>query len=222
MLGNGRVEAMCFDGTKRLCHIRGKLRKKVRAPALPLRLPFPVTPLLHCCTIEMMKASVRCPWIKAPRGGTWWSSRGINEDLPGRYTAFDSQGPLFRINCKHNIADDFRLRLPVLYVSLTPFFLLSGVLLLSPPSFLGALSPLVPGGLQVWINQGDIVLIGLRDFQDERGDVILKYNADEARNLKTYGELPESARINEGGAEGEGAGGEDIVFDDIDDDIDDL
>ncbi|TNN34366.1 Eukaryotic translation initiation factor 1A, X-chromosomal [Liparis tanakae] len=28
MLGNGRLEAMCFDGTKRLCHIRGKLRKK--------------------------------------------------------------------------------------------------------------------------------------------------------------------------------------------------
>ena len=31
MLGNGRLEAMCFDGVKRLCHIRGKLRKKVRS-----------------------------------------------------------------------------------------------------------------------------------------------------------------------------------------------
>lgn len=29
MLGNGRLEAMCFDGQKRLCHIRGKMRKKV-------------------------------------------------------------------------------------------------------------------------------------------------------------------------------------------------
>ena len=29
MLGNGRLEAMCFDGVRRLCHIRGKLRKKV-------------------------------------------------------------------------------------------------------------------------------------------------------------------------------------------------
>jgi hypothetical protein len=29
MLGNGRLEAQCFDGTKRLAHIRGKLRKKV-------------------------------------------------------------------------------------------------------------------------------------------------------------------------------------------------
>jgi translation initiation factor 1A len=29
MLGNGRLEAQCFDGTRRLGHIRGKLRKKV-------------------------------------------------------------------------------------------------------------------------------------------------------------------------------------------------
>ena len=29
MLGNGRLEAACFDGSKRLAHIRGKLRKKV-------------------------------------------------------------------------------------------------------------------------------------------------------------------------------------------------
>ena len=29
MLGNGRLEAMCIDSTKRLCHIRGKMRKKV-------------------------------------------------------------------------------------------------------------------------------------------------------------------------------------------------
>lgn len=45
--------------------------------------------------------------------------------------------------------------------------------------------------LQVWINQGDIILLGLRDFQDTKADVILKYNPDEARNLKAYGELPE-------------------------------
>ena len=29
MLGNGRLEAQCFDGARRLAHIRGKLRKKV-------------------------------------------------------------------------------------------------------------------------------------------------------------------------------------------------
>ncbi|OBT54264.1 hypothetical protein VE04_06375 [Pseudogymnoascus sp. 24MN13] len=87
MLGNGRLEALCFDGTKRLAHIRGKLRKKV------------------------------------------------------------------------------------------------------------------------WINQGDIILLALRDHQDEKGDVILKCSADVARSLKAYGELPESAKINETdtyGQEGEG------------------
>ncbi len=28
MLGNGRLEAHCFDDVKRLCHIRGKMRKR--------------------------------------------------------------------------------------------------------------------------------------------------------------------------------------------------
>ena len=46
----------------------------------------------------------------------------------------------------------------------------------------------------MWINQGDIILLGLRDYQDKKADVILKYNADEARNLKSYGEIPESGR----------------------------
>lgn len=50
---------------------------------------------------------------------------------------------------------------------------------------------------QVWINQGDIILVGLRDYQDSKADVILKYTPDEARNLKTYGEFPESVRIND-------------------------
>lgn len=56
---------------------------------------------------------------------------------------------------------------------------------------------LIANFFKVWINQGDIILLSLRDYQDEKGDVILKYTADEARNLKAYGELPESAKINE-------------------------
>lgn len=84
MLGNGRLEAQCIDGVKRLCHIRGKMRKKV------------------------------------------------------------------------------------------------------------------------WVNQGDIVLVGLRDYQDAKGDVILKYMADEARSLKQYGELPENIRVNDTDAMMEG------------------
>jgi len=98
MLGNGRLEAMCFDGVKRLCHIRGKLRKKV------------------------------------------------------------------------------------------------------------------------WINQTDIVLIGLRDYQDAKADVILKYSADEARNLKSYGEFPESVKINETVDFAGGDLDDDIEFDEIDSD----
>merc|ERR1712216_521963 len=50
---------------------------------------------------------------------------------------------------------------------------------------------------RVWIGQGDIILLGLREFQDEKADVIMKYAADEARNLKVYGELPDTAKINE-------------------------
>lgn len=51
--------------------------------------------------------------------------------------------------------------------------------------------------MQVWINQGDIILLSLRDFQDDKADVIQKYTNEEARNLKTYGELPETTKINE-------------------------
>lgn len=51
---------------------------------------------------------------------------------------------------------------------------------------------------KVWIAAGDIVLVGLRDYQDDKADVILKYMSDEARLLKAYGELPENTRLNEG------------------------
>ena len=44
---------------------------------------------------------------------------------------------------------------------------------------------------KVWIGVGDIVLIGLRDFQDDKADIIMKYTPDEARQLKAYGEIPE-------------------------------
>ena len=98
MLGNGRLEALCFDGVKRLCHIRGKLRKKV------------------------------------------------------------------------------------------------------------------------WINQSDIILVGLRDYQDAKADVILKYSADEARNLKSYGEFPESIKITDTVDFVGGDLDDDIEFDDVDSD----
>ena len=84
MLGNGRLEAMCFDGVKRLCHIRGKLRKKVNF---------------------------------------------------GKQTSFNPP--------KSNPTN-------------TTF-------MFSPKTFRG--NKLVITLWQVWINQSDIVLIGLRDYQ---------------------------------------------------------
>lgn len=47
------------------------------------------------------------------------------------------------------------------------------------------------------INVGDVVLLGLRDFQDSKADLILKYTPDEARLLKSYGELADTVKINE-------------------------
>merc|ERR1712141_321646 len=52
---------------------------------------------------------------------------------------------------------------------------------------------------KVWINQSDIVLIGLRDYQDAKAD----------------GEFPESVKINET-VEFGGEGDDDIEFDDVD------
>ncbi|XP_043316150.1 eukaryotic translation initiation factor 1A, Y-chromosomal-like isoform X1 [Cervus canadensis] len=50
---------------------------------------------------------------------------------------------------------------------------------------------------KVWINTSDIILVGLRDYQDNKADVILKYSADEARSLKAYGELPEYVELSD-------------------------
>ncbi|KAI9019013.1 eukaryotic translation initiation factor 1A, X-chromosomal [Hyaloraphidium curvatum] len=70
---------------------------------------------------------------------------------------------------------------------------------------------------RVWITPGDVILVSLREYQDEKADVILKYTADEARSLKAYGELPENTKINETDATGEGEDDEDLVdFDDVD------
>ncbi|KAM9212015.1 eukaryotic translation initiation factor 1A, X-chromosomal-like [Dugong dugon] len=72
----------------------------------------------------------------------------------------------------------------------------------------------------VWINTSNIILVGLQDDQDNKAVVILKYNADEARNLKAYGELPEHAKINEMDTFGPGDDDE-IQSDDIGDDDED-
>jgi len=52
---------------------------------------------------------------------------------------------------------------------------------------------------RVWLSVGDVVLCGLRDFQDEKTDIIHKYTAEEVHNLKVMGELPEDKKTNEEG-----------------------
>ncbi|KAI8916904.1 eukaryotic translation initiation factor 1A, Y-chromosomal [Entophlyctis helioformis] len=68
---------------------------------------------------------------------------------------------------------------------------------------------------KVWIGVGDVVLLGLRDYQDDKADIILKYMPDEARMLKSYGELPDNIKINETETTGEAGGDEgfDVEFD---------
>ena len=73
---------------------------------------------------------------------------------------------------------------------------------------------------KVWIAAGDVILVGLRDYQDDKADVILKYMPDEARLLKAYGELPENTRLNEGIIDDEEDGGGDDYIEFEDEDID--
>merc|ERR1712203_1106651 len=47
-----------------------------------------------------------------------------------------------------------------------------------------------------WINAQDIILVGLRDYQDQKADVIMKYNSDEARRFKNMGHLPDSSILS--------------------------
>uniref|UniRef100_A0A8C6R257 S1-like domain-containing protein n=1 Tax=Nannospalax galili TaxID=1026970 RepID=A0A8C6R257_NANGA len=74
---------------------------------------------------------------------------------------------------------------------------------------------------KVWINTSNTILAGLRDYQDNKANVILKYNADEARSLKAYGKLPEHAKINETDTFDPGDDDE-IQCDDIGDDDEDI
>ena len=53
--------------------------------------------------------------------------------------------------------------------------------------------------------QGDIVLLALRDYQDDKSDIIGKYSPDEARELKKRGELPATVRVNDIGGLDEAA-----------------
>jgi translation initiation factor 1A len=68
---------------------------------------------------------------------------------------------------------------------------------------------------RVWIGADDIVLVSLRDFtkDSKKCDIIHKFYSDEAKKLKTYGEIPENIEIGaDGNMETNDAN---IVFDDL-------
>ena len=50
---------------------------------------------------------------------------------------------------------------------------------------------------RVWINDGDIVLVALREFGDT-ADIVHKYYPEEAFELQELGEIPENVAINQG------------------------
>lgn len=45
---------------------------------------------------------------------------------------------------------------------------------------------------KVWIAPGDVILISLRDYQDDKADVIHKYSFEDTRLLMKMGDIPDS------------------------------
>lgn len=73
----------------------------------------------------------------------------------------------------------------------------------------GTYLAIIPGKLRkkVWINRGDVLLVGVREFQQDKVDVLHRYNPDEVRTLISYGEI--SPKWGEGAEDEEAVGVED-------------
>ena len=67
------------------------------------------------------------------------------------------------------------------------------------------------------IFKGDLVLVSLRDFQDNKADIIHLYNHDEVRSLISYNEIEHSLTQNISGMKVEDVSDDeaDVVFEDI-------
>ncbi|KAJ2828782.1 Translation initiation factor 1A [Coemansia erecta] len=48
---------------------------------------------------------------------------------------------------------------------------------------------------KVWINLGDFILVSLREFQDDKCDIIQKYQEEEVANLRKAEQLPEKSAV---------------------------
>ena len=70
---------------------------------------------------------------------------------------------------------------------------------------------------RIWIANGDIILVSLRDFEPEKCDVVEKYKEKEVAKLKKAGEIPESMVLPSSTEEEEKEANDeygDIVFED--------
>lgn len=71
-----------------------------------------------------------------------------------------------------------------------------------------------------WISANDVVLVALRDFEDEKGDVLMRYGHDEVRQLRKIGELAHLLKwldAHQADANHEDDDQTDVVFEDDDD-----
>lgn len=59
---------------------------------------------------------------------------------------------------------------------------------------------IIPGKFRkrLWINMEDLVLIGIRDYQEDKADILYKYSPLEAKRLIRLGEVPASEDVGEG------------------------
>ena len=51
---------------------------------------------------------------------------------------------------------------------------------------------------RVWMAQNDVILVGIRDFQDGKVDILHKYPEEHVRQLVEMGEIPDFFTIGEG------------------------
>jgi translation initiation factor 1A len=50
---------------------------------------------------------------------------------------------------------------------------------------------------KVWLKVNDIVLVSLRPFEDNKCDILFKYETKEVKRLKILGEIPDNVKIDE-------------------------
>lgn len=72
----------------------------------------------------------------------------------------------------------------------------------------------IPGSFRkkVWIQQGNIILVSLREFDDRVADIIHKYFVGEARSLIALKELPDTVDLSYSGVQFD-QGDDDVIVD---------